>query len=164
MMKNLSRALVATIALLPVVTYGRNARVHVSVQATSGHGLRITSLINKELRALGDVDLGEGQPDFNIEILAIEEARADGTSTGMLAVAVNFLSPLKGLEETLASGSKCLPLAERDRLKALSTVDARVQLLVFSVPASEVERLAKDIVSSFDVRCLQPARNRHNAA
>ena len=163
MLKHVSPVAVAMIALIPTVTYGRNARVRVSVQAPSGYDMRITSLINKELRDLGDVELGEREPDFSIEVVAIEQTHEGGLSTGTLAVAVNLLSRLKALEETLASGSKCLPQPEKDRLKALSASDIRVELLVFSVPASEIGRVAKDIVSTFDVQCLQAARNAHGA-
>jgi hypothetical protein len=114
--------------------------------------------MNKQLRALGDVDLSQGTPDFTIEVIALEDTNADGSASGMLSVGVNLLARMNGLDEVLKSGDKCLPASEKHRLSVLRTSDSRIQLLVFSTPTSQLERLASEIVSSFDVRCLEPAR------
>lgn len=153
------RALIAIVFLLVTISaQARNAAVKLTVNA-SGWDTRLSSLLNKELRGLGDVDLVNEDPDYIIDVIVIEGEFTDGSPADVLTVAVSFLVPLVSLRQTLAIG-QCLPETEKKRLRNLSTASGHMKTLAFSTSSPQLPRLAADIVAQFDVTCLEPIRRR----
>lgn len=160
-MRNHFRIALAMLVLLcfarPLLA--RNPRVQVVTHGSTSWDTRIESLINKELRNLGDVDLASDDVEYKIDIFVIEQHGANGVPTGMLSVSATFLSVLSVLNETLAAGSSCLPKVEKDRLISLRKADMHLQSMLFAIPTQELQRLAADIVATFDVGTLQTIRD-----
>lgn len=118
----------------------------------------VVSYISRELRALGDIELVQVNPDFAVSVVALENTVEEGRRVTGYTLAVVITKPVQlNLIDALLGDT--VPETGRDSLK--KTFKDAVEIKDQSCKITPVEHLQKtcrEIVIDLDTRCLQPAR------
>jgi hypothetical protein len=134
------------------------SRVEVDVSADDGEiKQQVNSYISRELRSLGDVEIGDGKPYLRLSVLAVKLTSVPGYSLGfMLSVVVMRPVNLDFLKTTCFSHLD----AKGQELCEGLTKDSEVMLghFVRIGGSQELQNLCKGAVAKIDNDYLDPER------
>jgi len=126
-------------------------RVHVNVSGGDEIKDRIASCVNRQLRSLGDVDLVDTNPEYELGVVALSTRSKGGQHTGY-AIATNALL-------RFANGNW------EDELKPeWKKIWEQTTSALYFYPQSwiavgaDLDELCKDTVATFDAQTLESAR------
>ena len=135
-----------------------SAKVKVSVTAEGNIKNRVSSYLNRELRALNDVELVETNPEWEISVIAMELKSVGGTKTGFALSTVILISydnrllcsffeaEYKALEYTAAV------------VKETSSLYLRPSQWLNIGSTDDLQRICRDVVADFDMKHLEESR------
>jgi hypothetical protein len=130
-----------------------SAKVKVSVSAPDDIKDLVSSYLNRELRSLNDVEIVDNNPDWEIEIVAMELKTVSGYKNG-IAISTVILSPYNN--QALSEFFK--PEFKESGLLITSGLSWYSDQMLNVDSSDNLQELCKTIVADFDSRELEPSR------
>jgi len=129
------------------------ARVKVIVSAKENIKSSLTSYLNRELRSLNDVELVETDPEWELNVLAVELKTTGGYKSGV-ALSVVIISPF--INQMLSGFFQ--EQFEDAGLKMTSDLYLYPDHWLNVGPADKLQDLCKDVIATFDTKHLEEGR------
>jgi hypothetical protein len=130
-----------------------SARVRVTVTADESIKGMVSSYLNRELRSLGDVELVDDNPEYEIRFLAVETKSLSGQKTGVaFSVITSEYFDNQSISFTFQPKYKEMGLRATAGLE--HNLDHRMEM----GSTSELEKICKEIVADLDAKTLGESR------
>jgi len=132
-----------------------SASVKLAVSATDGIKNSVTSCLDRELRALGDVHLVNDEPDWEISVLALEVRSTRGYRGG-IAISTIILTRFENekMENLFRPADKLRGLAQTANLWEHPSHSLDIEA------SDRLDIMCKQIITDFENRYLAKSRKR----
>lgn len=129
-------------------------KVKVTVSADESIKNSVSSYLNRELRSLGDVDIVDNNPEWQLSILGGELETAGGRKTGVVLSTV-ILTPFNS---KILLSQQLKPEYKDKALQMTSQLFWYPEHWLRIGPADSLQTLCKEIIAAFDTKYLEEQR------
>ena len=149
-------ALLAAALALTANEATAQTRVAVSVSATDSLRNQITSYITRELRTIPDIVIVEDKPEYEIQIVALNDALESGRKIGYsMSVVITYRVGDFFVKELAGTNNQTVKYAAS--MLAEDYVDVRTHRLLTG-PNEGLQANCSKVVADFDASELEPTR------
>jgi hypothetical protein len=143
---------------------GKTWTVQLGISANENIKSEITSFLNRELRSLGDINVVESDPDYIIQVVALETKLQGSTYVNGVAISIVITKPLdvdllKIAIEVLKPKSDTAVESFLDYYFHEFKYERILQQFIQIGPKDNLRSLCESIIATFDSDIMIPARD-----